>query len=157
MTAASTSSTPTANIPTCGWSSRRNSRRAFFGGDPDNFNFPRYDLDFSFLRLYENGQPVSTPQHLKWNASAPKEGDLVFVAGNPGGTDRLLTAPQLVTMRDVVRPPLLYQLSELRGRYTQFAEESAEHARISNRSLFGVENTHRRRCAARSWRCSIRR
>ena len=114
---------------------------AFFGGDPDNFNFPRYDLDFSFLRLYENGRPVSSPQHLKWNATAPKEGDLVFVAGNPGGTDRLLTAPQLVTMRDVVRPPLLYQLSELRGRYTRFAEESAEHARISNRSLFGVENT----------------
>jgi hypothetical protein len=113
---------------------------AFFGGDPDNFNFPRYDLDFSFLRLYENGQPVSTPQHLKWNANAPKEGDLVFVAGNPGGTDRLLTAPQLLTLRDVVRPPALYQLSELRGRYTQFAEESAEHARISNRSLFGVEN-----------------
>jgi hypothetical protein len=113
---------------------------AFFGGDPDNFNFPRYDLDFSFLRLYENGQPVSSPQHLKWNASAPSEGDLVFVAGNPGGTDRLLTAPQLTTLRDVVRPPALYQLSELRGRYTQFAEESAEHARISNRSLFGVEN-----------------
>ena len=113
---------------------------AFFGGDPDNFNFPRYDLDFSFLRLYENGQPVSTPQHLKWNANAPKEGDLVFVAGNPGGTDRLLTAQQLITLRDVVRPPALYQLSELRGRYAQFAEESAEHARISNRSLFGVEN-----------------
>src|SRR5688572_12752679 len=114
---------------------------AFFGGDPDNFNFPRYDLDFSFLRLYENGRPVSTPRHLRWNASAPKEGDLVFVAGNPGGTDRLLTAPQLLTIRDVVRPPLLYQLSELRGRYTRFAEESAEHARISSRSLFGVENT----------------
>ena len=113
---------------------------AFFGGDPDNFNFPRYDLDFSFLRVYENGRPVSTPQHLKWNASAPKEGDLVFVAGNPGGTDRLLTATQLTTLRDVVRPPALYQLSELRGRYTQFAKESAEHARISNRSLFGVEN-----------------
>ena len=114
---------------------------AFFGGDPDNFNFPRYDLDFSFLRLYENSRPVATPQHLKWNASAPKEGDLVFVAGNPGGTDRQLTAPQLVTMRDVVRPPLLMQLSELRGRYTRFAEESAEHARISSRSLFGIENT----------------
>ena len=114
---------------------------AFFGGDPDNFNFPRYDLDVSFLRLYENGRPVATPQHLKWNASAPKDGDLVFVAGNPGGTDRLLTAPQLVTMRDVVRPPLLMQLSELRGRYTRFAEESPEHARISSRSLFGIENT----------------
>jgi hypothetical protein len=114
---------------------------AFFGGDPDNFNFPRYDLDFSFLRLYENGRPVATPQHLKWNASAPKDGELVFVAGNPGGTDRQLTAPQLVTMRDVVRPPLLYQLSELRGRYTRFAEENSEHARISSRSLFGIENT----------------
>jgi hypothetical protein len=114
---------------------------AFFGGDPDNFNFPRYDLDFSFLRLYENGRPVATPQHLRWNASAPKDGDLVFVAGNPGGTDRLLTAPQLVTLRDVIRPPLLMQLSELRGRYTRFAEESAEHARISSRALFGTENT----------------
>jgi hypothetical protein len=114
---------------------------AFFGGDPDNFNFPRYDLDFSFLRLYENGRPVSTPQHLRWNASAPREGELVFVVGNPGSTDRLFTAPQLVTLRDVMRPPLLYQLSELRGRYTRFAQESAEHARISNRSLFGVENT----------------
>jgi len=114
---------------------------AFFGGDPDNFNFPRFDLDFSFLRLYENGRPVSTPQHLKWNASAPKDGDLVFVAGNPGGTDRLLTAPQLLTTRDVVRPPLLMQLSELRGRYAQFAEDGPEHARISRRSLFGVENT----------------
>jgi hypothetical protein len=114
---------------------------AFFGGDPDNFNFPRYDLDFSFLRLYENDRPVATPQHLRWNSSAPKEGDLVFVAGNPGGTDRQLTAPQLITLRDVVRPPLLMQLSELRGRYTRFAEESAEHARISSRALFGVENT----------------
>src|SRR6266850_7270220 len=62
---------------------------AFFGGDPDNFNFPRYDLDFSFLRLYENGVPVSTPEHLRWSTLAPKEGDPVFVAGNPGGTDRL--------------------------------------------------------------------
>src|SRR5665213_2982116 len=114
---------------------------AFFGGDPDNFNFPRYDLDFSFLRLYENGAPVATPRHLTWNAAAPKEGDPVFVAGNPGGTDRLLTADQLVTTRDVITPPILYQDSELRGRYTRFGEESAEHARIVNRGLFGIENT----------------
>ena len=114
---------------------------AFFGGDPDNFNFPRYDLDFSFLRLYENGRPVATPQHLKWNASAPKDGEPVFVAGNPGGTQRLLTAPQLETMRDVLRPPLLLQFSELRGRYIRFAEESAEHARIASRRLFGIENS----------------
>jgi len=113
---------------------------AFFGGDPDNFNFPRYDLDFSFLRLYENGKPVATPEHLKWNASAPKEGDLVFVAGNPGGTDRQLTADELITLRDVTQPTALLLGSELRGRYTRFAQESAEHARIVNRDLFGLEN-----------------
>src|SRR5215475_7677892 len=90
---------------------------AFFGGDPDNFNFPRYDLDFSFLRLYENGRPISSPQHLKWNASAPKDGDLVFVAGNPGGTDRQLTADELTTTRDVTQPFGLLLGSELRGRY----------------------------------------
>ena len=113
---------------------------AFFGGDPDNFNFPRYDLDFSFLRLYENGKPVATPEHLKWNASAPKDGEPVFVAGNPGGTDRQLTESQLITLRDSVQPLGLILGSELRGRYTRFAQESAEHARIVNRDLFGLEN-----------------
>jgi hypothetical protein len=113
---------------------------AFFGGDPDNFNFPRYDLDFSFLRLYENGKPVATPEYLKWNASAPKEGEAVFVAGNPGGTDRQLTESQLITLRDRSMPLALYLGAELRGRYTRFAEESPEHARIVNRDLFGLEN-----------------
>ncbi len=113
---------------------------AFFGGDPDNFNFPRYDLDFSFLRLYENGKPAPTPEHLKWNASAPKDGDPVFVVGNPGGTDRLLTASQLLTLRDLALPTALFLNSELRGQYTRFYEESAEHARIVNRDLFGIEN-----------------
>jgi len=113
---------------------------AFFGGDPDNFNFPRYDLDFSFLRLYENGKPVATPEHLAWNASAPKDGEPVFVAGNPGGTDRQLTEAELTTLRDVTQPTQLMLGSELRGRYTRFAQESAEHARIANRDLFGLEN-----------------
>ncbi len=113
---------------------------AFFGGDPDNFNFPRYDLDFSFLRLYENGKPVTTPDFLKWNASAPKEGEPVFVAGNPGGTDRQLTESQLITLRDSTLPFGLFLGAELRGRYTRFAQENAEHARIVNRDLFGLEN-----------------
>jgi hypothetical protein len=113
---------------------------AFFGGDPDNFNFPRYDLDFSFLRLYENGKAVVTPEHLTWNAAAPKDGEPVFVAGNPGGTDRQLTEAQLTTMRDVTQPLGLILGSELRGRYTRFAQESPEHARIANRDLFGLEN-----------------
>ncbi len=113
---------------------------AFFGGDPDNFNFPRYDLDFSFLRLYDGGAPAKTPQHLKWNPLAPKQGDPVFVAGNPGGTDRLLTAGQLQSLRDVVQPLSLMLGAELRGRLTRFGEESPEHARLANRDLFGLEN-----------------
>lgn len=114
---------------------------AFFGGDPDNFNFPRYDLDCSFLRLYENGKPAATPDHLRWNAQAPKDGEPVFIAGNPGGTDRLLTEAQLATLRDLVYPLQLFLYSELRGRYTRFGEETPERNRIVNHDLFGVENT----------------
>jgi hypothetical protein len=114
---------------------------AFFGGDPDNFNFPRYDLDCSFVRLYENGQPISSPQHLTWSAAPPKEGEMVFVSGNPGSTERLFTAEQLETLRDLSQPDTLILLSELRGRLIRFGEESPEHARISNADLFGVENS----------------
>ncbi|HEY1899124.1 MAG TPA: S46 family peptidase [Steroidobacteraceae bacterium] len=114
---------------------------AFFGGDPDNFNFPRYDLDFSFVRLYENGQPVSTPDHLTWQTTAPKDGEPVFVAGNPGTTNRLLTATQLMFIRDVSLPSTLILFSELRGRLLRFSEESAEHARIADDLLFGIENS----------------
>jgi hypothetical protein len=114
---------------------------AFFGGDPDNFNFPRYDLDCSFVRLYENGKPAATPAHLKWSTAAPKAGDPVFISGNPGSTQRLLTAEQLETIRDVSLPDTLLLLSELRGRLIRFGEESAEHARIANEDLFGVENS----------------
>lgn len=114
---------------------------AFFGGDPDNFNFPRYALDAAFLRLYENGQPVATPDHLRWNAAAPKAGDPVFVAGNPGTTQRLLTNAQLSTLRDLVYPYQQLQRSELRGRLIRFSEESAENKRIALDPLFGVENS----------------
>jgi len=114
---------------------------AFFGGDPDNFNFPRYDLDCSFVRLYENGKPVSTPDHLAWSAEPPKDGAPLFVAGNPGSTQRLMTAEQLETMRDLSLPEILLLYSELRGRLLRFSEESGEHARIANDLLFGVENS----------------
>jgi hypothetical protein len=114
---------------------------AFFGGDPDNFNFPRYDLDFSFVRLYEAGKPVAAPAHLRWRADAPAAGDPVFVVGNPGTTQRLLTAEELETVRDLTLPERLIMLSELRGRLIRFSEESAEHARIADDLLFGVENT----------------
>ena len=73
---------------------------AAFGGDPDNFNFPRFGLDFGFLRIYEGGKPLKTPVHLKWNPNAPTAGEPAFVAGNAGSTQRLLTMAQLATLRD---------------------------------------------------------
>jgi hypothetical protein len=114
---------------------------AFFGGDPDNFNFPRYDLDFSFVRLYENGQPATTPAHLGWNPGAPKAGEPVFVAGNPGSTQRQLTTEQLVSLRDFALPNTLLQLSELRGRYVGYAQLGPEQARLVNHELFSIENS----------------
>jgi hypothetical protein len=114
---------------------------AFFGGDPDNFNFPRYDLDCSFVRLYENNRPVATPAHLTWRTTAPREGELFFAAGNPGTTQRLLTAEQLESARDFAIPDTLLLYSELRGRLIRFSEESAEHRRISDDLLFGIENS----------------
>lgn len=114
---------------------------AFFGGDPDNFNFPRYALDAGFLRLYENGQPVETPNHLTWNANAPTEGEPVFVAGNPGSTSRLLTVSQLERLRDQTMPINLIQSSELRGRLQQYSFTDEEAARISVDPIFGLENS----------------
>ena len=116
---------------------------AFFGGDPDNFNFPRYDLDAAFVRVYENGRPVATVDHLHWNAAAPRAGEPVFVAGNPGGTDRQLTVSQLETQRDLTLPVTLAQMSELRGRLIRFGEESPEHRRIAGDALFGLENSYK--------------
>jgi hypothetical protein len=116
---------------------------AFFGGDPDNFNFPRYDLDSAFVRLYEDGRPVVTPDHLHWRTAAPKVGEPVFVAGNPGGTDRQLTVSQLETQRDLTIPVTLAQYSELRGRLIRFGEESPEHKRMAGELLFGLENSYK--------------
>ena len=114
---------------------------AFFGGDPDNFNFPRYDLDCSFVRLYENGKPASTPDHLKWSTAPPKDSEPVFVVGNPGSTQRLLTAEQLGFLRDYALPDTLLMFSEVRGRLIRFGEESPERARTADDLLFGIENS----------------
>ena len=116
-------------------------RAATFGGDPDNFNFPRYSLDASFLRAYENGKPVSTPAHLKWNPEPPKEGELTFVVGNPGSTARLWTQSQLAFEREDRLPITVAVYSELRGRLVRAMEESAEHQREGLDTLNGVENS----------------
>jgi hypothetical protein len=114
---------------------------AFFGGDPDNFNFPRYDLDVSFLRIYENEKPAKTDQYFHWSPEGAKDGELSFVSGNPGGTSRLDTVAQLEYQRDVALPSNLLRLAELRGLLTDFADRGAEFKRISSRTLFRTENS----------------
>jgi V8-like Glu-specific endopeptidase len=114
---------------------------AFFGGDPDNFMFPRYDLDMALVRVYDDGKPLQSKNFLAWNEAGPKEGDLVFVSGHPGGTDRQLTMAELEYQRDVQLPAALMRLSELRGAVTEFQNRGAEQKRVSNSLLFGVENS----------------
>ncbi len=113
---------------------------AFFGGDPDNFNYPRYALDAAFLRAYENGKPVKTKSHLKWNPRAPKDGEATFVVGNPGSTQRMLTQSQLAFQREVAVPITLTTLSELRGRLISAMDVSPEREREGGDTLFGIEN-----------------
>lgn len=114
---------------------------AFFGGDPDNFNFPRYNLDFSFLRVYaKNGKPISTKHYLPWKKEGPDAGELVYVTGHPGRTQRLLTVSQLAHQRDVNLPETLKYLGEIRGRLYGLSQQDKEAARVAKSSLFRVEN-----------------
>ena len=112
-----------------------------FGGDPDNFNFPRYALDAAFLRAYEGGKPVATPQHLTWSARPPVEGEATFVVGNPGSTQRLLTQDQLEFSKEVSAPLNVTTYSELRGRLIAAMEQSPARARQGKEELDGVENS----------------
>ncbi|HZX93762.1 MAG TPA: S46 family peptidase [Myxococcales bacterium] len=114
---------------------------AFFGGDPDNFNFPRYDLDVSFIRAYEDGKPAKTEHYFKWSPQGAKEGELTFVSGHPGGTDRELTMAELQYQRDIALPERLFNLAQYRGALTMFTQSSPEHYRIAEAELFGVENS----------------
>ncbi|MET0251948.1 MAG: S46 family peptidase [Novosphingobium sp.] len=114
---------------------------AFFGGDPDNFNYPRYALDASFLRAYENGRPVRVASHLKWNPRTPQPGETTFVVGNPGSTQRLYTVDQLAFEREVRLPLVVATLSELRGRLIAEMAQSPEKKREGADTLFGIENS----------------
>jgi len=119
-------------------------RAATFGGDLDNFSFPRFAVDAAFIRLYEDDKPVETPVHFTWNADKPTEGEAVFVSGNPGATQRLLTQSQLMTIRDVVLPLDQLIASELRGRLIRYSEEGEDQAFIAMDPIVGVENTYKR-------------
>jgi hypothetical protein len=116
---------------------------AAFGGDPDNFQFPRWCLDMSLLRVYENGKPASPPAHLPFKWDGAKDGEPVFVAGHPGTTERLLTVAQLKTQRDLALPFWLLRFSELRGRLIQYSKSSDEAERTAKDYLGSIENSHK--------------
>jgi hypothetical protein len=113
---------------------------AFFGGDLDNFTYPRYDLDICFFRAYENGQPARVDNYLHWSKTGVKEGDLVFVSGNPGSTGRLLTLAQLEFLRDVEFPSRLDRYAHRLPDLKKFIAASAENAHIAEEVLFGHQN-----------------
>jgi hypothetical protein len=121
---------------------------AFFGGDPDNFEYPRYDLDVCFFRVYENGQPVKPKNFLKWCAKGAQDGELSFVSGHPGTTRRLLTIPELEYIRD---NQFVYQLALLKRRevlLSNWSARDAENARRAKDELFGIQNTRKARDGA---------
>jgi hypothetical protein len=114
---------------------------AAFGGDPDNFNFPRYCIDFSFLRVYENDAPAATPNHLSMRFTPVEEGEIVLAAGNPGTTSRLRTSAELAFERDINLPWRLSMLAEQRGRLIAYSQLGPDQARIASDALQGVENS----------------
>ncbi len=114
---------------------------AAFGGDPDNFQFPRYCLDMSIMRVYVDGKPVASPNHLKINFAGPQEGEPVFVSGHPGSTDRLMTVEELISQRNAFLPVWLLRYAELRGRYIHFGKNDAESLRIVQDPLLNIENS----------------
>jgi hypothetical protein len=116
---------------------------AFFGGDPDNFTYPRYDLDISFFRIYENDKPVHLDNYLQWSKTGVKEGDLVFVSGHPGGTDRLRTMAQIDFLRDVDYPSRLASYKRRIDLLQNFAGQSEENARIAKEEIFGYQNSQK--------------
>lgn len=116
---------------------------AFFGGDPDNFEFPRYDYDVAFVRVYQDGKPAKVDNYFRWSARGAQPGELTFVAGHPGGTSRLLTVAQLIYQRDYALPERLFQLAQLRGMLDEFQQRGPEYTRISNNLRFGVENGYK--------------
>jgi hypothetical protein len=113
---------------------------AQFGGDPDNFNFPRFDFDIGLLRAYEDGKPAANNDYLRWSANGSKDGELVFVSGNPGGTSRELTMSQLAFERDTELPFLIPETSEYRGELEQFVTRGSEQTREAKEQLFYTEN-----------------
>src|SRR5205823_3821071 len=116
---------------------------AAFGGDTDNFEYPRHGLDFCFFRVYENGRPLRVRHYLKWSPNGPREGDLVFVSGHPGTTNRLDTLARLRHRRDLTLPSTLGRLRAQEALLQQFAERGPELARMAQKDLPRVANARK--------------
>lgn len=115
----------------------------FFGGDPDNFNFPRYDFDIGLIRAYENDQAIASKDYLRWSKEGSKEAQLVFVSGNPGGTSRELAVSQLEFERDKGLPAIIPGIQEYRGMLEQLMTAGPEQAREANEDTFFIANHYK--------------
>jgi hypothetical protein len=116
---------------------------ADFGGDPDNFTYPRFDLDMGILRVYTNGQPYATKNYFRWSQAGAKDGELVFVVGNPGGTGRLLTVAQMNFLRDVGYPAQLGGYARALAEYKEVERSDRSAERRYQNNVFGLENSRK--------------
>ncbi len=118
---------------------------AFFGGDPDNFEFPRFDLDMCFFRVYENDKPVQCEHYLKWSPAGAKDGELTFVSGHPGRTSRQNTVAELEYLRDTGFPFLMQRLNRLEVLLSSWVARSEENRQKGEDELFGIQNSRKAR------------
>ena len=114
---------------------------AFFGGDPDNFTYPRYDLDLALFRVYDNGQPLKTANYLKWSAKGAAPGELTFISGHPGTTQRQITMAELLVQRDVFGPAAIEYLQRRIGVAQAFAAQGPEQARLVGNTTWSLQNS----------------
>ncbi len=116
---------------------------AFFGGDPDNFEYPRYNLDFTLFRVYDNDKPVKPEHYLKWSKDGAADGELTFVAGNPGRTSRLLTLAELQFLRDDAYPAMNARLKRREVLISSWSARSEENTRRAKDLVFGIQNSRK--------------
>jgi len=116
---------------------------AFFGGDPDNFTYPRYDLDITFFRVYENDKPAHLDNYLRWSPKGVQDNELIFVSGHPGNTGRMLTMAQAQFLRDFQYPANLKLFARRIALLQDFSKQSEENARIAKEDIFGLQNSQK--------------
>jgi hypothetical protein len=114
---------------------------AFYGGDPDNFTFPRDDLDVAFFRVYESDKPAAVPDWFTFSARGPQDGDTVFVSGHPGSTDRFTVYAKLELLRDVVYPAYVDRFAALTATLKKYAAKGDKEERAAHADIFGMENS----------------